>query len=183
MTKKTKGIGMSSTSATRTRAQGYLVRTTIGFVVFGIISISTHVHSCHGLQISSQEGIETTKLASDIADISIKEKSSSSPTTSSNQDGGFLWKDGFTNNSNSIKEDNVSSLSFTVTSATSCQPNELNKKLVMSDGMNSIQRSSELKSLVAKPAAQINVPFEKGYSQMDWLKLTRTHPDLASSLT
>jgi cytochrome-b5 reductase len=23
------------------------------------------------------------------------------------------------------------------------------------------------------------VPFEKGYSQMDWLRLTRTHPDLA----
>ncbi|QHN85880.1 Cytochrome b5 domain-containing protein RLF [Arachis hypogaea] len=148
-----------------------------------VISLCLHLYDLSLHNISSQEGIETTKLASDIADISIKEKSSSSPTTSSNQDGGFLWKDGFTNNSNSIKEDNVSSLSFTVTSATSCQPNELNKKLVMSDGMNSIQRSSELKSLVAKPAAQINVPFEKGYSQMDWLKLTRTHPDLASSLT
>ncbi|KAF0908255.1 hypothetical protein E2562_023873 [Oryza meyeriana var. granulata] len=30
-----------------------------------------------------------------------------------------------------------------------------------------------------KPAARAKVPFEKGYSQMDWLKLTRTHPDLA----
>ncbi|XP_015952964.1 cytochrome b5 domain-containing protein RLF [Arachis duranensis] len=130
-------------------------------------------------QVSSQEGVETKKLASDIADISIKEESSSSPTTSSNQDGGFLWKDGFANNSDSIKEDKVGSLSFTVTSATSRQPNELNKKSVLTDGMNSIQRSPELKSPVAKPAARTKVPFEKGYSQMDWLKLTRTHPDLA----
>ncbi|XP_008667419.1 cytochrome b5 domain-containing protein RLF isoform X1 [Zea mays] len=30
-----------------------------------------------------------------------------------------------------------------------------------------------------KPAARAKVPFEKGYSQMDWLKLTQTHPDLA----
>ncbi|KAL5196543.1 hypothetical protein ABZP36_000055 [Zizania latifolia] len=30
-----------------------------------------------------------------------------------------------------------------------------------------------------KPATRAKVPFEKGFSQMDWLKLTRTHPDLA----
>ncbi|CAL4919578.1 unnamed protein product [Urochloa decumbens] len=30
-----------------------------------------------------------------------------------------------------------------------------------------------------KPVARAKIPFEKGYSQMDWLKLTRTHPDLA----
>ena len=33
-----------------------------------------------------------------------------------------------------------------------------------------------------KPVARAKVPFEKGYSQMDWLKLTRTHPDLAGKL-
>jgi hypothetical protein len=27
--------------------------------------------------------------------------------------------------------------------------------------------------------AQAKVPFEKGYSQMDWLKLTQKHHDLA----
>ncbi|KAG8100251.1 hypothetical protein GUJ93_ZPchr0013g37870 [Zizania palustris] len=30
-----------------------------------------------------------------------------------------------------------------------------------------------------KPATRAKVPFEKGFSQMDWLKLTHTHPDLA----
>nr|XP_029153038.1 cytochrome b5 domain-containing protein RLF isoform X1 [Arachis hypogaea] len=131
----------------------------------------------------SQEGVVTKKLASDIADISIKEESSSSPTTSSNQDGGFLWKDDFANNVDSIKEDKVGFLSFTVTSVTSRQLNELNKKSVMSDGMNSIQRSPQLKSPVAKLAARTKVPFEKGYSQMDWLNLNRTHLDLVGSLT
>uniref|UniRef100_A0ACD5XYL4 Uncharacterized protein n=1 Tax=Avena sativa TaxID=4498 RepID=A0ACD5XYL4_AVESA len=29
-----------------------------------------------------------------------------------------------------------------------------------------------------KSAVRAKVPFEKGYSPMDWLKLTRTHPDL-----
>ncbi|TVU02026.1 hypothetical protein EJB05_52495 [Eragrostis curvula] len=38
---------------------------------------------------------------------------------------------------------------------------------------------SQPKPSLKKPAARAKVPFEKGYSQMDWLKLTRTHPDLA----
>lgn len=32
---------------------------------------------------------------------------------------------------------------------------------------------------IAKPVRRAKVPFEKGYSQMDWLKLTQTRPDLA----
>ncbi|KAH9316349.1 hypothetical protein KI387_024976, partial [Taxus chinensis] len=32
---------------------------------------------------------------------------------------------------------------------------------------------------IKKPVPRVKVPFEKGYSQMDWLKLTRTNPDLA----
>ncbi|CAL5079366.1 unnamed protein product [Urochloa decumbens] len=39
--------------------------------------------------------------------------------------------------------------------------------------------SSQAKPSLKKPAARKKVPFEKGYSQMDWLKLTQTHPDLA----
>jgi hypothetical protein len=41
------------------------------------------------------------------------------------------------------------------------------------------QKLPEQKSSVKKPTVRAKVPFEKGYSQMDWLKLTRTHPDLA----
>ncbi|RWV86782.1 hypothetical protein BHE74_00015198, partial [Ensete ventricosum] len=39
--------------------------------------------------------------------------------------------------------------------------------------------AQEQKAKVKKPIVRAKVPFEKGYSQMDWLKLTRTHPDLA----
>ncbi|KAK1401148.1 Reduced lateral root formation [Heracleum sosnowskyi] len=39
--------------------------------------------------------------------------------------------------------------------------------------------SQEPKTVVKKPVPRAKVPFEKGYSQMDWLKITRTHPDLA----
>ncbi|KAK8957107.1 Delta(8)-fatty-acid desaturase [Platanthera zijinensis] len=35
------------------------------------------------------------------------------------------------------------------------------------------------KPVLKKQPVRAKVPFEKGYSQMDWLKLTRTHPDLA----
>lgn len=35
------------------------------------------------------------------------------------------------------------------------------------------------KKPVQKKTARAKVPFEKGYSQMDWLKLTHTDPDLA----
>jgi len=42
--------------------------------------------------------------------------------------------------------------------------------------------SSQAKPSSKKPAVRKKVPFEKGYSQMDWLKLTRTHPDLAGKL-
>lgn len=41
------------------------------------------------------------------------------------------------------------------------------------------QSSQEQKPIAKKPVVRAKVPFEKGYSQMDWLKLTRTHPDLA----
>lgn len=37
----------------------------------------------------------------------------------------------------------------------------------------------EQKPAIKKPAVRAKVPFEKGYSQMDWLRLTRTDPDLA----
>eukprot|EP00252_Welwitschia_mirabilis_P000174 TRINITY_DN10143_c0_g1_i1.p1 TRINITY_DN10143_c0_g1~~TRINITY_DN10143_c0_g1_i1.p1 ORF type:complete len:116 (+),score=29.14 TRINITY_DN10143_c0_g1_i1:205-552(+) len=69
--------------------------------------------------------------------------------------------------------------------------NEL-KPSSVDDGKNPQVLSSEVKSAekqmpensgvfkqprTQKPRAK--VPFEKGYSQMDWLKLTHTHPDLA----
>ncbi|KAL0736237.1 hypothetical protein Bca4012_012447 [Brassica carinata] len=62
-------------------------------------------------------------------------------------------------NQDSPKKKTVGSLSFTVV-----------------DSSPDILKAS---SASRKPITRTKVPFEKGYSQMDWLKLTRTHPDLA----
>uniref|UniRef100_A0A0E0LIQ1 Cytochrome b5 heme-binding domain-containing protein n=1 Tax=Oryza punctata TaxID=4537 RepID=A0A0E0LIQ1_ORYPU len=55
-----------------------------------------------------------------------------------------------------------------------------------SDGKESVLSGENAQSNLSsqpkpskKPATRAKVPFEKGYSQMDWLKLTRIHPDLA----
>lgn len=44
---------------------------------------------------------------------------------------------------------------------------------------DTVNGSQEQRTAMKKPAVRAKVPFEKGYSQMDWLKLTRTDPDLA----
>lgn len=115
--------------------------------------------------------VETNELVSEIADISIKEESSNA-SSSNNNNGGVLWKDGLSNDSsNSKMEGTIGSLSFSVTNTAS--------ESTKSDAKDSPQKLSEQKSSVKKPTVRAKVPFEKGYSQMDWLKLTRTHPDLA----
>ncbi|RDY05701.1 Cytochrome b5 domain-containing protein RLF, partial [Mucuna pruriens] len=121
-------------------------------------------------KVSAPVDLESNKLASDIADISIKEESSTA-----SQDSGFVWKGGLPIDSNSKKEATVGSLSFTVTNTASSQPSESTTKLVPSKA----NKLPEQKNSVKKPTVRAKVPFEKGYSQMDWLKLTRTHPDLA----
>ncbi|XP_024022048.1 cytochrome b5 domain-containing protein RLF [Morus notabilis] len=110
---------------------------------------------------------ETTKLAADIDSISIKGEVSSD--SASNQNGSFLWKGNLPNNTISKKQDTVGSSSFNVIDTSSPkQSSKPSKQPVTGD-------SGKLK----KPVARAKVPFEKGYSQMDWLRLTQTHPDLA----
>ncbi|XP_020234705.1 cytochrome b5 domain-containing protein RLF isoform X1 [Cajanus cajan] len=130
-------------------------------------------------QVSKPIDLETNKLASDIADISIKE--GSSYASGSSRDTVFVWKDDLSNDSNPKKEATVGSLSFTVTNTGSCQPSESTEKLVVSpSGVNNLPvKSPGQRNSAKKPTVRAKVPFEKGYSQMDWLKLTRTHPDLA----
>ncbi|CAA7027119.1 unnamed protein product [Microthlaspi erraticum] len=88
---------------------------------------------------------------------------------------GIVLKDGSDHQSNGVlqkdkplskvppKEEKVGSLTFTVTDSSSSKQSK--------------ESSETLKT--RKPITRTKVPFEKGYSQMDWLKLTRTHPDLA----
>ncbi|KAL3000334.1 hypothetical protein AAZX31_09G207800 [Glycine max] len=118
-------------------------------------------------QVSAPVDLETNKLASDIADISIEEESSNATNTT--QDSALPNQ----------KEATVGSLSFIVTSTASSRPSESTTKLVPTQANNSSLKSPAQKNSVKKPTVRAKVPFEKGYSQMDWLKLTQTHPDLA----
>ena len=34
---------------------------------------------------------------------------------------------------------------------------------------------------ITHSSGHLQIPLEKGYSQMDWMRLTRTHPDLAGT--
>ncbi|KAI3843269.1 hypothetical protein MKW98_025288, partial [Papaver atlanticum] len=108
------------------------------------------------------------KLPNDVPDISgvtLKEDLSSS---SSNID------DDAAASSKKVQKE-VGSLSFTVVDMSSGKPNDEVQKQVMKEPIV----DEEEVFTTRKPIVRSKVPFEKGYSQMDWLKLTRTHPDLA----
>lgn len=68
--------------------------------------------------------------------------------------------------------------------STSVSTQDSNMKIPISQtsGGTESDVSSQAKPSSKKPAVRKKVPFEKGYSQMDWLKLTQTHPDLAGKL-
>lgn len=82
----------------------------------------------------------------------------------------------------SSKEERVGSLSFSVIDASSSnQRNQCVSQREVENAVSSAKSSQGQKTPVRKPVARTKVPFEKGYSQMDWMRLTRTHPDLAGN--
>lgn len=87
---------------------------------------------------------------------------------------GTIWGDNSRSNADSEKQEKVGSLSFKVIDASSQKPS------TEQAGSNA-GSSKGIKSAVKKPASRAKVPFQIGYSHMDWLKLTRTHPDLAGT--
>jgi hypothetical protein len=64
----------------------------------------------------------------------------------------------------------------------STQDSSMKEPTIQTSGGAESIVSSQAKPSSKKPAVRKKVPFEKGYSQMDWLKLTQTHPDLAGKL-
>ncbi|KAL9333917.1 hypothetical protein Peur_074056 [Populus x canadensis] len=82
--------------------------------------------------------------------------------------GGIVWRDNLPSDADSKNEKTVGSSSFNIASG---------------NAGTSTTKSEEEKVSASKPVAraQAKVPFEKGYSQMDWLKLTQKHHDLADN--
>lgn len=111
----------------------------------------------------------------DIGGIKINDESLND--SGSKQNSGFLI-DKSQDNLTSSRQATVGSLSFKVTDrSTSKKASNAAPEDAGSNGKN----PQELNVGGRKPAARAKVPFEKGYSQMDWLKLTRNHPDLAGN--
>ncbi|XP_028070371.1 cytochrome b5 domain-containing protein RLF isoform X2 [Camellia sinensis] len=121
---------------------------------------------------------ETKKAVPDVSGVPIKDESASE--ASFNQSSGILWKDKLPSNDISKRETKVGSLSFSVIDTSPGEKlTELPKQAAPEDTGNSVNSSQQQKTPDRKPAPRAKVPFEKGYSQMHWLKLTQTHPDLA----
>ncbi|XWS32517.1 hypothetical protein CRYUN_Cryun23aG0164900 [Craigia yunnanensis] len=127
---------------------------------------------------TDQNGVEAKNHAADIGGITIKDELSNSSDSSKN--GGFPWKDKQPNNAKLGNQATVGSLTFNVIDASCLKPSGESSKHVASGDVGSPAKSAEKqKNSTRKPAPRTKVPFEKGYSQMDWLKLTQMHPDLA----
>ncbi|KAF5194435.1 Cytochrome b5 reductase [Thalictrum thalictroides] len=118
---------------------------------------------------SDEENLEGQAMPN-IGDISIRDDFTNG--RGSNPFDNFLWKNNSTDKK-SVKEGAVGSLSFTVTDTAP------SKQTVSVDAKDSVKSLQQQTTSTKGPKVRAKVPFEKGYSQMDWLKLTRTHPDLA----
>ena len=125
--------------------------------------------------------MEAKNRSADIGGITIKDEFLNSSDCSKNC--GFLWKDKQPNNATFGNQATVGSLIFNVIDASCLKPSGESSKHVASGDVGSPAKNTEKqKNSTRKPAPRTKVPFEKGYSPMDWLKLTQTHPDLAGTL-
>jgi cytochrome-b5 reductase len=129
-------------------------------------------------KVEIPDGIEPRSTVPDISGVTIKDECASDDGDS-NPSNGTLWKYMLPSNSIS-KQATVGSLSFNVIDTSPRKQLTEPPKQVASEDTGKLANSSQQqKPTVRKPAPRAKVPFEKGYSQMDWLKLCRTHPDLA----
>lgn len=132
--------------------------------------------------------VEAEKVADDIREIHIEdgnvEPANSETRTNDgnhnasdsrrNQNGSSIWDI----STSSQKPGKVGSLSFNVVDAS---PQKEVDNRPKQTGQVVTGSSPEKKTPVRKSTPRAKVPLEKGYSPMDWLKLTRTHPDLAGT--
>lgn len=129
---------------------------------------------------SEQGGLPSTPLAHIIDRMSPADDLSAA--FGGDKTGSPLWKDKLENGSVSAQQAVVGSLTFNVIDASSGNRVTNSPKIAaLVDGKVSVPQVEENKSSSRKATPRAKVPFEKGYSQMDWLKLTKTHPDLAGT--
>ncbi|GAB2210726.1 hypothetical protein Droror1_Dr00016009 [Drosera rotundifolia] len=135
---------------------------------------------CQVAAPGDQNGLGIDKAILDVSNITIRNEALGRSIDGQASSTSLPGKDTPPNKTAPYKEENVGSLSFRVFDA---MPNKLtieaSRETASASTVNSVSVVPKQKTVVQKPKARAKVPFEKGYSQMDWLKLTRTHPDLA----
>ncbi|XP_024983163.1 cytochrome b5 domain-containing protein RLF [Cynara cardunculus var. scolymus] len=120
--------------------------------------------------VPDDENSNAQKGIPDVSSISINDE---------NKNSGTIWSDNSRSTADLEKHEKVGSLTFKVIDASSQKkPTERPKQAAVDVG-SSVDTSQRPKIVAKKPASRAKVPFQIGYSHMDWLKLTRTHPDLA----
>ncbi|MFS7905605.1 hypothetical protein Hanom_Chr01g00049621 [Helianthus anomalus] len=85
-----------------------------------------------------------------------------------------IWGDNARSDVDSAKQEKVGSLAFKVVDAPSQKPST-------EQAGSNVGSSKETTRGVKKPVARAKAPFQIGYTHMDWLKVTLTHPDLAGT--
>lgn len=120
----------------------------------------------------NQDKVEVQTVIPDVSSIKIKDESLNG--ADSGQKNGIVWNGKLPSYVTSQKQATVGSLKFKVIDSSS-------QEKMTEPAENSVKTSQERRSAVRKPAPRAKVPFEKGYSPMDWLKLNQTHPDLAGN--
>nr|GMC79781.1 cytochrome B5 domain-containing protein RLF [Ipomoea batatas]GMC84485.1 cytochrome B5 domain-containing protein RLF [Ipomoea batatas] len=132
---------------------------------------------CQVARPSYQEGTEAEKVVQDINGIRIEDNPPNCVAAS--QSNGDFWQDKLPSTATLNKQGRVGSLSFNVIDTSQKQVSESSSQGASGNIKTPVKASQGPINSARKPAPRAKVPFEKGYSQMDWLKLTTTHPDLA----
>ncbi|XP_073029010.1 cytochrome b5 domain-containing protein RLF [Primulina eburnea] len=115
------------------------------------------------------DGVEEQHVATGIGGICMDDKNANG-----NLDSGSIWKVGVSS------QKTVGTLTFNVIDASTQKITNEHPKLDAKEVAGSSSKAPlEQKTLVKKPMPRKKVPYEIGYSPLDWLKLSRTHPDLA----
>ena len=142
----------------------------VNFLAYGLLFLVWRLNFCViSFQVSSEEndGQLGSPKAIPVASMSLEDVHVDSAKTAR--------KDGL-KASGSDKDRSGNSASVSI------QDSNMKEPITQTSGAAESNASSQAKPSSKKPAVRKKVPFEKGYSQMDWLKLTRTHPDLAGKL-
>ncbi|CAH9118295.1 unnamed protein product [Cuscuta europaea] len=134
---------------------------------------------CQVVVHNDQEGTGEEKVVQDVSGIRINDDPSNHVASSENTSA--VGHEKSCHNANLKKQETGCSLSINTIDSSEKQVSESSNPGASEGTETSLEALQNRINYARKPAPRAKVPFEKGYSQMDWLRLTATHPDLAGT--